>query len=138
LSKLSKIEKCSGADSLNSYLDSVRHAPFDWGVHDCVIFAKEAAEAQTGATYPLPSYTGIRGALEVCKRVCLVSELDKLFERCAHVPPVGSIVAVEDTKSAGIGYRLGVVVSDKAAFVSPKGLVFDKLRPDTDIYWIVK
>jgi hypothetical protein len=138
LSKLSKTEKSSGADSLNSYLESVRDKPFEWGVHDCVLFAKGAAEAQTGAEFPIPEYVGLRGAIDLCKRICLVSELDKRFERCGHVPPVGSIVAVQDTLRAGIGYRLGVVVSDKAAFVSPKGLVFAKLRPETDLYWIVK
>jgi len=138
LSKLSKTENCSGADSLNSYLESVRNKPFEWGVHDCLHFAIGAAEAQTGAEFPLPKYEGIKGAIALCKRLCLVSELDKRFARCGHVPPVGSIVAVRDTEREAIGYRLGVVVSDKAAFVSPKGLVFAKLRPETDLYWIVK
>jgi hypothetical protein len=100
-------------------------------------FARKAAEVQTGAQFPLPEYSGLRGALVACKRICLVSELDKRFRRCAHVPPVGSIVAVQDTERESIGYRLGVVVSDKAAFVSPSGLVFAKLRPETDMYWIV-
>lgn len=128
---------CSGAASLNEYLARVRDKPFEWGVHDCVQFARKAAEAQTGAQFPLPEYSGLRGALALFKRICLVSELDKRFQRCAHVPPVGSIVAAQDTEREAIGYRLGVVVSDKAAFVSPIGLVFVKLWPETDMYWIV-
>jgi hypothetical protein len=138
LSRVCKTANCSGAASLSDYLASVRDKPFEWGVHDCVQFARGAAEAQTGVTFLLPEYKGLRGALAVCRRVCLIAELDKLFTRCAHVPPVGSIVAVQDTEREGIGYRLGVVVSDRAAFVSPNGLVFAKLRPDTDLYWIVK
>ena len=137
MSKACKTVSYSGAASLHDYLASVRDKPFEWGVHDCVQFARGAAEAQTGAGFPLPEYSGLRGALALCKRVCLVTELDKRFERCTHVPPVGSIVGVQDTEREGIGYRLGVVVSDKAAFVSPIGLVFVKLRPETDLYWIV-
>lgn len=135
MSKACKTVSCSGAASLNDYLASVRDRPFEWGVHDCVQFARGAAEAQTGAKFPLPEYSGLRGAMALCKRVCLVTELDKRFARCKHVPPVGSIVAVQD--GDGIGLRLGVVVSDKAAFVSPSGLVFVKLQPATDIYWTV-
>jgi hypothetical protein len=137
LSKVCKTENCSGAASLSDYLASVRDKPFEWGVHDCVQFARGAAEAQTGAEFPLPEYSGLRGALALCKRICLIAELDKRFARCKHVPPIGSIVAVQDTERESIGYRLGVVVSDKAAFVSPSGLVFAKLRPETDMYWIV-
>jgi hypothetical protein len=138
LSKACKTKNSSGAANLNEYLARARGKPFDWGTHDCVQFVRGAAEVQTGASFPLPEYASLRGALALCKSISLVAELDKLFDRCEHVPPVGSIVAVHDTERESVGYRLGVVVSDKAAFVSPSGLVFAKLRPETDLYWIVK
>jgi hypothetical protein len=138
LLKVCKTENCSGEDSLNKYLESVRHKPFEWGVHDCVQFTKGAVKAQTNRDIDLPHYSSIRGAISLCKTICLVSELDKMFDRCNHIPPIGSIVAVGDTYRTSTGPRLGVVVSDKAAFVSPNGLVFSKLRPETDLYWIVK
>lgn len=136
--KVCKTENCSGVDNLHSYLNSVRHKPFEWGVHDCVQFVKNAVEAQTKNKIDLPNYTNLRQAISLCKKVCIVSELDGRFARCNHIPPIGSIVAVQDTMRVNTGPRLGIVVSDKAAFVSPNGLVYQKLRPETDLYWIVK
>lgn len=89
--------------------------------------------AQTGRAYPLPSYRSPAGALRAARRTDLIAELDRHFRRCAHVPPPGALVAVRE--DGPTGYRLGVVVSDKAAYVSPNGLVFARLQPDTDLYW---
>jgi len=133
LSRLSKTATCSGADSLSEYLDRVRDQPFTWGSHDCLHFALGAVTAQTGQPYDIPAYGCPKGALRVHLRVGLVKALDNLFCRCAHIPPPGSLVAVKE--KGPIGYRLGVVVSDKAAYVSPNGLVFARLQPDTDLYW---
>jgi hypothetical protein len=123
--------------SLAEYLAEVRDAPFEWGAHDCVLFVKGAVEAQTGHVYLTPDYEGLRGALVLARRLRIVAELDRLFTRCPHVPPPGSIVAVTDPDNPAIGYRLGIVVSHKAAFVSPSGLVFARLQPATDLYWTV-
>jgi hypothetical protein len=133
LSKPSKTERYSGADSLNDYLDAARDRPFVWGSHDCLHFAVGAMTAQTGQTYVLPSYGCPTSALRAARRTDLLAALDWHFRRCAHVPPPGSLVAVKE--NGPLGYRLGVVVSDKAAYVSPNGLVFDRLQPDTDLYW---
>jgi hypothetical protein len=122
---------------LHAYLASVRHRPFQWGAHDCVIFARDAVAAYTGKAHTLPAYTTLREAVIAARNMSIVEELDRRFARCRHVPPVGSLVAVVDSDAPGIGYRLGVVVSDKAAFVSPSGLTFAKLRPNTDLYWTV-
>ena len=119
--------------SLNDYLDHVRDLRFEWGVHDCVQFARGAVEAQ-GGDCPVPEYRGQRGALALSRRMCVVTYLDRVLVRCPHVPPVGSIVLVRD----GDQWRLGVVVSDKAAFVSSAGLVFARLRPESDLYWTVR
>jgi hypothetical protein len=122
---------------LHAYLAQVRHRPFEWGVHDCVIFARDAVAAYTGQVHALPVYANIREAVVAARTLNIVEELDRRFVRCRHVPPVGSLVAVADPDAPGIGHRLGVVVSDKAAFVSPSGLTFARLRPDTDLYWTV-
>jgi hypothetical protein len=106
-----------------------------WGEHDCVHFAVRAASAQTGRDYPLPSYTGLKGAIRTAREHNLLAELDQHFTPCPHVPPRGSIVATK--ASDFLGFRLGVVVSDKAAYVSPNGLIFARLRPHTDRYWTV-
>jgi len=124
------------ASRLHAYLDAWRDRPFAWGPHDCFHFAMGAASAQTGDVYDLPHYTSVRGAVEASREATLLQRVDQYFARCTHVPPPGSLVAVQE--DGPIGYRLGVVVSDKAAFVSPNGLVFARLHPKTDIYWVVK
>jgi hypothetical protein len=136
LSKACKTKNSSGAASLNDYLASVRDKPFEWGVHDCAHFTLGAVEAQTGVRHDPPEYSNARGAFACFVKQRMSDWFDERFERCAHVPPVGSIVVIKCDDA--ITQRAGVVVSDKAAFVSPSGLVFAKLRPETDLYWIVK
>lgn len=134
MSKPSKTATCSGAAShLSEYLDRVRDQPFAWGAHDCLHFALKAMSAQTGKTYETPSYSDAVGAVRVSQQINIVDEMDRLFCRCPHVPPPGSLVAAKE--NTPIGRRLGVVVSDRAAYVSPNGLVFARLQPDTDLYW---
>ena len=33
---------------LEIYIEKVRNKPFDWGLHDCVVFANEIIKVQTG------------------------------------------------------------------------------------------
>lgn len=133
MSRLSKTANCSGAASLHEYIEASRARPFAWGSHDCLHFAIGAMSAQTGKTYPLPDYGCPTGALRLARRRDFLKELDQHFRRCDHVPPPGSLVAVKE--DGPTGHRLGVVVSDRAAYVSPNGLVFARLQPDTDLYW---
>jgi hypothetical protein len=136
LSKLSRTARFSGAVNLTDFIEAARRRPFVWGVHDCVHFAVAAATAQTGKTYPLPKYVGLRGAMRAAKEHNFLAEMDEHFTPCPCVPPPGSIVATKT--SDFLGFRLGVVVSDKAAYVSPSGLLFARLRPATDRYWKVR
>ena len=133
MSKPSKTATCSGVESLIDYIEAARDRPFAWGSHDCLHFAIGAMSAQTGKTYPLPDYGCPTGALRLARRRDFLKELDQHFRRCDHVPPPGSLVAVKE--DGPTGHRLGVVVSDRAAYVSPNGLVFARLQPDTDLYW---
>ena len=133
MSKPCKIERYSGAANLAEYIEAARDTPFEWGSHDCLHFAIGAASMQTGRRYPLPRYSTACGAARLAQRLRLLEHLDRTFWRCPHVPPPGSLVAVKE--DGPTGYRLGVVVSDKAAFVSPNGLAFARLQPSTDLYW---
>lgn len=120
---------------LSDYLESVRSRPFEWGVHDCLHFPLRAVEAQTGVWHAPPVYASPKEALRHARNIDIVAEFDARFTRCAHVPPLGSLVVTPT--GDGLRWRGGVVVSDRAAFVSPSGLVFARLRPDTDLYWTV-
>ena len=127
MSRRFRTETFSGAGGLHEYLASVRDKPFRLGRHDCARLAAGAVAAQTGWIIAVPRRRG---------PVDLVTEVDRLLPRCAHVPPPGGIVASPD--GPPFGWRLGVVVSDRAAFVGRDGLVFHRLRPDAEIYWSVR
>ena len=135
MSKACKTKNYSGAANLNEYLALARDKPFEWGVHDCAHFTLGAVEVQTGARYEPPKYSSAAQAFSCFVKQSMSDWFDERFERCVHVPPVGSIAVVKCDDA--ITQRAGIVVSDKAAFVSPSGLVFAKLRPETDLYWIV-
>jgi len=130
-----KTEKSSGAARLTEYLEEGRHRPFEWGVHDCLHFSLRAVEAQTGVWHSPPTYTSPKEALRQVRHMDVVAEFDARFSRCPHVPPLGSLVVTPTDD--GLRWRAGVVVSDRAAFVSPSGLVFARLRPDIELYWTV-
>ena len=130
-----KSAKSSGAATLNDYLARVRSKHFEWGVHDCAHFTLGGVEAQTGVWHEPPAYTNAREAFACFRKQSMSEWFDQRFERCPHVPPVGSIVVVRCDDA--IIERAGLVVSDKAAFVSSSGLIFRKLQPAADKYWTV-
>lgn len=135
MSRPFKTRNSSGAARLNDYIEAARTRRFAWGEHDCVHFVRGHIEAQTGESIPLPAYQGKRAALALLDAYDPFVALDARFPRCVHVPPRGSIVARQAPDQRPLGYILGIVVSDRAAFVSPSGLVFARLTPETDIYW---
>ena len=136
MSKVYKTKNYSGADNLSKYIEDVRDKPFEWGVHDCAHFTLGAVEAQTGIKYEPPKYSNAREAFACFVEQSMISWFDERFTRCPHIPPVGSIVITRCSEA--ITQRTGIVVSDKAAFVSPTGLVFIKLNPDKDVYWSLR
>ena len=38
-------------DRLSEYMESVSKTPFQWGIHDCLIFSMRAVECMTGENY---------------------------------------------------------------------------------------
>jgi hypothetical protein len=132
--------------ALAGYLDAVRDKPFEWGIHDCMIFTNACVKAQTGSGFAddwASGYKTIRQCLvhhiiklrEVGARD-IVEAIDKRLPRSAYkFAPRGSIVAMPAPESF-TGYALGVVVSHRAAFVGPDGLSFVTLSGD-DIAWEV-
>lgn len=130
-----KTVKSSGAARLADFIEAVRHRPFEWGVHDCLHFPLRAVEAQTGIWHAPPAYASPKEALRHARHINIVTEFDTRFRRCPHVPPAGSLVVTPTDD--GLNWRGGVVVSDRAAYVSPSGLVFARLRPDIELYWTV-
>ena len=128
-----------------AYVERVRSHPFVWGRHDCMTFANAAVTAYRGRGFAddwVNAYSTENEASSHAAALLLamgagnvVEAVDRRLDRSRSlIPPRASVVA---RPSDGVlGYGFGVMVSDRAAFVGPRGLVMLKVRP-TDICWSV-
>ena len=130
---------------LAAYIDSVRDAAFEYGVHDCLIFANDAHRAVTGrgfaddvvarAKTARAAHRAYLTALRAISGEDGADLLDERLERCAGVPFRGDIVARRVPKNT-TGYALGVVVGNSVAFIgADDGLTFLTYEP-TDLAWM--
>lgn len=120
---------------LMRYIESKLHEPFDWGKHDCLTFISGAIEVQTGEN-PLKKeilkYKDAKSGISAYNRYRKAGKsykttLDSVLSRFEGViPPRGSIVAHGGIEGLGevFGAALGVMISNRAAYVGESGLVF--------------
>ena len=134
---------------LEIYIEKVRNKPFNWGLHDCVVFANEIIKVQTGKGFfdkYIPDYdTAIKAnrtyrTILVDMKVSTIKEAidTKLDRYIGMIPPKGSIVCREHQQKMeyGIGYNLGVAVDHRAGFLGETGLSFQKIQ-SKDVFWTV-
>ena len=134
---------------LELYIEKIRTKPFNWGHHDCVVFANEIVKVQTGKGFldsHLPDYdTAIKAnrtyrAILLDLRVSTLKEAidTKLNRFIGLIPPKGSIVCktIKQKMEYGIGYNLGVAVDHRAGFLSDNGLEFLRIKNE-DVFWKV-
>lgn len=133
---------------LFDYIETVQDEPFEWGYHDCLTFANTCVQMQIGSGFCdeyLHRYDSAKNALVEYRKFNTRSEykdfLDAVDSRLTRIyteyPPRGTIVGRdmgEDKVVLPIAF--GVVVSDLAAFVGNKGLVFLPTEKP-DIFWSV-
>ena len=117
-------------DSLDSFIELTRHRPFEWGTHDCCLFAADAVYAMTGIDPAAPlrgEYASMRGAIRV---IDVNGGMEVMCDRLAaavgmrRVPPDhagrGDIAMVENP----LMDALGVIVGRVVACAGQDGLVF--------------
>ena len=134
---------------LEIYIEKVRNKPFDWGLHDCVVFANQIIKVQTGKGFfdkYIPDYdTAIKAnrtyrTILVDLKVSTIKEAidTKLDRYIGIIPPKGSIVCREHPQRLeyGIGYNLGVALDHRAGFLGHNGLEFQKMQ-SKDVFWTV-
>jgi hypothetical protein len=118
------------AQLLNAFIEARRHTEFQWGVHDCCLFAADWALLFTGQD-PAADLRGTYGSALTAKRLLdraggVVSLADKALLRCGWVPTPptkaqrGSIAALGPPDSAS----LGVIIHPGVVGPGPCGLVF--------------
>lgn len=133
---------------LSEYLDEVRDKPFVWGYHDCMTFANDCVRVQGQKpfaddwighyTTPAQALIHYRRKLRGNNRLDIIDAIDHRLTRIkTNVPPRGSIVAKPvSNDEAFTGFALGVAISQLAAFVGQKGLIFVPVQKG-DIFWSI-
>ena len=119
--------------ALNDYIVEVQHRPFEWGVHDCLIFSNTAWQRAFGCGWAddwLGKYM-VNGKLispRTAKSLFGYSNLDAALQdrlkSVDHVPPRGALVTSNKIERSFVGSAFGVSIGLNAAFVSAVGLVY--------------
>ena len=143
------MKKQTWEKDLELYIEEIRNEPFNWGLHDCVVFANQVVKVQTGKGFlddHLPEYDTALKANRTYQSILTAMKVDSLKEAIdtklrrfiGLIPPKGSIVCKEHKQRMeyGIGYNLGVAIDNRAGFLSEKGLEFKKIKSG-DIFWTV-
>jgi ferric-dicitrate binding protein FerR (iron transport regulator) len=99
---------------LAAYLDSVRVRPFEWGTHDCCLFAAGAVEAMTGVD-PMPEFRGAYSTQRGARRALATHGASKLSltldTKFARVP-------------ASLAHRGDIVMHAGAIGIAGAGFLF--------------
>jgi hypothetical protein len=114
--------------ALEEHIQNQMHRPFEWGVHDCLLFAASCVEAVSGDD-PAIEYRGTYStALAAYRIIDDAGGFDALIDSCLGVDRVhinlaqrGDVVSRTDEKSRT---SAGVCVGAVYVFTGPSGLVF--------------
>ncbi len=133
---------------IHEYLWSMRDTGFKWGENDCVHFVYNGLKSQGHDVIDLSSVgeyddektarKEFRKVLASYKCTSMPQLLDKLLQRCYHIPDSGSVVAKIDPVDSSTGYLLGLVSGYHGVFMGPSGLVRERLDRKNFLYWTVK
>lgn len=101
----------------SSFVIETAPRPFEWGVHDCVLFAADGVLAQTEVDLAEPvrgRYSTARGALKVLRRHGY-ADLPRLLEDCLpEISPrdasCGDVVMIQDVDGPTCGLRLDTTI----------------------------
>lgn len=131
---------------LAKWIDAMRDKPFQWGPHDCITFANNAAIQMRGFGFAdefLDGYTTQRGAMLKYQRFlresCYTDLIDGLDDRLTRLntnyAPRGAISAeVAKDENSVLPFRFGVSIGKYIAFVGDDGLVLE-YPSENMLYW---
>ena len=111
---------------LGAYIESVRRAPFAYGVLDCALFAAGAVEAMTGedlAGGARGAYDSFTGGIREIHRRGFIDPVDMARAHFPEIAPslaqVGDVAVVETAE----GRAMGVVQGARIFLMGLEGLV---------------
>jgi hypothetical protein len=109
-------------DRLSAWLEACAGVPFEYGRHDCCLFAAGAVQAMTGADFGKPfrgKYKTEAGALKALKRRGFDS-IEGPFTQALGAPVAVLMAGRGDIVSNGA--NIGVMWAGAALFVGESGL----------------
>jgi|DEB0MinimDraft_4_1074332.scaffolds.fasta_scaffold179037_2 hypothetical protein len=131
---------------LAKWIDAIRNKPFQWGPHDCITFANNAAIQMRGYGFAdefLDGYSTQRGAMIKYQRFLrksnyadLIDGLDDRLSRLnTNYAPRGSISAqLSKNENNVLPLCFGISIGKHIAFVGDNGLVLE-YPSENMLYW---
>lgn len=100
--------------ALFDYVHDVARRPFQWGEHDCALFAAGAVKAMTGEDFAAGyrgRYKTLRGGLGLLRRKGFVDHADMAASVLEEIHPsraqVGDVAAIEESGHTALGIVQG-------------------------------
>ncbi len=122
-------------ERLADYVEAARTRAFEYGAHDCCMFAAGAVEAMTGAN-PMSRfrYRGRLGAERLIRRAGSIDAL--VYRTLGEALPSPAQAGRGDVVIADLenGATVGVCLGDDCAFAGDPGIVF-RPRSATRVAW---
>lgn len=112
---------------LSACIDGALQRPFEWGRHDCALFAAEAVLAMTGTDPAVGfrgNYSSARGAMKILGRGGYDDHVDYAAARLPELHPALAATGDIAVIAADEGPALGVVAGAFVAVPGPEGLSF--------------
>lgn len=113
--------------ALAVYIDECMQKPFQWGEHDCALFAAGAIKIMTGEDFAQPylgKYKTLKGGLGLLKRKGFDNHAELAASKLEEIPvamaAVGDLAAVRVSTSGF--YALGVVNGPRIYLCRPDSL----------------
>lgn len=103
--------------ALADYVQLASTEPFQWGRHDCALFAAGAVQVMTGEDFAADyrgKYQTLRGGLRLLKKAGLANHAEMAASLFEEVHPsqamVGDVAAVEEDGAIALGIVQGELI----------------------------
>jgi len=111
---------------LDKCISDARGKPFEWGEHDCCMFAANVVEELTGTDYAAEfrgKYKTMRGASKALGKIPLDKTMDKKLKRTQH-PNRGDVVLIGKEITQQPLPALGICLGMTVALIGDQGIEF--------------
>ena len=103
---------------LSACIDASLQRPFEWGVHDCALFAADAVLAMTGTDVAVGwrgRYRSAAGAKRILRKTGYLDHGSMAGTLLGEIPPalavVGGVAVVEGPDGPALGVVLGATIA---------------------------